>query len=533
MKNRFVILACLMPLLALGQSQSLFNFGPLNFGNPVSGDGSQMVIGQYDPFGNFQAVPLDGRAYFGNYFLTPTMPEISGFVVTTNAIPDNTNSVVTAYDSTGATLYIGANVTGGIHDAGGGFISGENVTWTNYPGRSTWFNLFSNGVAYSTTIFEQPLNDGSGKSYYAANFTATATTLFYIQQPLAGYTTNTWALGFDSNGSFGDMNLNFNGVPIVKVSSGTIYLNGTNGENFCSSDGSGFYFGDGSGGSSANVNHAGYFSGHTYASNLVGNVVHAISADYANYVLFITNAINVTFATNAQSATVATTASNFTGNVTLAQLPAAVLTNASAFDTNGAWKVPTNGYPWGNLYAPFGVTNLTPLQLAILGMALTNASAFDTNGAWKVPTNGYPWGSLYASANVTNLTPAQLAIIAAAQTNVVKVPTNALGQGLTLSGTNLIVDLSSFTNQIRVGFGVTLTTNALVLITNAPAYFTFSIDFYEPTNAVFDRFYTTNAQVNGSLKSFSTVGSNTWQTDVIHIGRSSNFWVQTLTNMIP
>jgi len=386
--------------------------------------------------------------------------------ISTNFIADNTNILFTVADiTTGATLNFAANVQGGLGDAGAGFFAGENIIWTNTAGMVSRFNVFSNGVFYGYPS-EQPLNNGTGRSYYSINCTATATTLFYAQQPYSSISSNIFSLGFDPDGTFADLNIRYNGAVREKFSGNNWYVNDTNGNNYASADGSAFYFGDGTGGSAALVNHSGFFSGKSSGSNVLGYVNdanHATFADYADFVLYITNSINVTFATNAQTAQAA---------------------NLASYATNAG--------------------------------TATNFS-----------------GSIQVS-QVTLFTNAATGIVQSVlATNVSNVPTNVLGKLLTFSGTNLLVDLKNFTNQIRVGFGVTLTNNALVIITNAPPFFTFSIDFYEPANGVFDRFYSTNAQNQGSLKSFATVQTNTWQTDVIHFGSSQNFWVQTVTNMIP
>ena len=341
MKTRLTIALFALALNAWAQFGTVpFFFNQLNYGNPNTGDGSLIIIGTYDAYGQFQAEPIDARPYLGSYFLNPGLPEISGQSIATNTLADNTNSVLTASDITGATLYIGANVTSGIHDAGGGFISGENITWTNQSGRSSWYNLFSNSIAYASPISEQPLNDGTGRSYYAANFTATATTLFYIQQTLAGYTTNNWALGFDSNGSLGDLNLNFNGVPRVKCASdGTLYLNDTNGNNYAFGGAAGFAFGDGTGGSKASVSQAGiYFGSGSGLTNL--------------------------------------NATNFTGTIPLAQLPAAVVTNA-ALNLGGTQVL------LGTVSTVNGriILNLTNnLASAFTNVTLYGVTTFGTNG---------------------------------------------------------------------------------------------------------------------------------------------------------
>ena len=111
-------------------------------------------------------------------------------------------------------------------------------------------------------------------------------------------------------------------------------------------------------------------------------------------------------------------------------------------------------------FALASVTNLTAAQLQVIALALTNSSAFDTNGAWKVGTNGYPWGNLYAAVGVTNLTPAQFQIIALALTNPAAFASasstnlgglrsgNTGNAGLSASGTNAVgfVTLSTISN---------------------------------------------------------------------------------------
>ena len=174
----------------------------------------------------------------------------------------------------------------------------------------------------------------------------------------------------------------------------------------------------------------------------------------------------------------------------LASNPSAYVT---ASITNG---LGTAAFSNASAFASSSVTNLTAGQLAILAFALTNATAFDTNGAatdvksvilssnyvTAAITNGlgsaaYSSVSAFAAAGVTNLTAGQLAIIAGALTNAYTnnttvaglVTGSGIGTNLTsyvMSGSSVTFSNVTYTGTLTVSNG-TITGNGVGL-TNIP-----------------------------------------------------------------
>ena len=189
-----------------------------------------------------------------------------------------------------------------------------------------------------------------------------------------------------------------------------------------------------------------------------------------------------------------------TGTVPLITLPAAVVTNnATGLTLAGTFTGTLSGNG-------ASVTNLN-------GSSVTGSLTNNTSGNSKGATNFY---GTVASSQVTGLS------------------SNVLGNVLSYSsGSNVVVDLSKYTNQIRVGLVLTLTNNTMIIFTNPAPAFTFSIDFYQ-TNS-WDRYYDTNVlrASFGGLRSFTNSAPGAWNFDSIHFGQWSNFTVLSCTNLLP
>ena len=200
---------------------------------------------------------------------------------------------------------------------------------------------------------------------------------------------------------------------------------------------------------------------------------------------------------------------NFYGiSITVGSVPQFTLT---VYGTNGSPQ--TNTYIFGKSGNLSGISSLvaTTITGALIGSQTNNTSG-NSAGA----TNFY---GTVASSQVTGLS------------------SNVLGNVLSYSSeSNVIVDLSKYTNQIRVGLVLTLTNNTMVIFTNPAPAFTFSIDFYQnnSTNS-WDRYYDTNVlrASFGGLRSFTNSAPGAWNFDSIHFGQWSNFTVLSSTNLLP
>ena len=169
------------------------------------------------------------------------------------------------------------------------------------------------------------------------------------------------------------------------------------------------------------------------------------------------------------------------------------LTNISGTGVTG---LGTAAFSNASAFASSSVTNLTAGQLAILAFALTNATAFDTNGAAtdvksvilssnyvtatitnSLGSAAFSSASAFAAAGVTNLTAGQLAIIAGALTNAYTnnttvaglVTGSGIGTNLTsyvMSGSSVTFSNVTYTGTLTVSNG-TITGNGVGL-TNIP-----------------------------------------------------------------
>ena len=337
-----------------------------------------------------------------------------------------------------------------IYDGGLGLSSGENFFWTNSS--SLTYQIYSNSVAspvWSTwqviypAITETPLGS-SGKSRYGFNATASVNAFYYVQRTSGapsfsgaisgGAKGKTFSLGFDTNGGFSDLNLNFSGVPILKLegASGVLDLNDSTGNNIASgSTKFGFAFGNGAGGTSASVDTNGIF----YGKNFVGSGAGL---------------------TNLTSATVQTNASIVRTNDT------------TWFDAKGAATAATNvlganAYTSGNA-AGFtndvrAVVTNTPGNITTNGATALGQVPYFTNTlngwGWYIPGAG-TGGNVFSNTQsffqsliitntlqVSNITPTQVLI-----------GTNSISIGTNLTASSYILDVNSGSALGAAGAGL-------------------------------------------------------------------------------
>jgi len=230
------------------------------------------------------------------------------------------------------------------------------------------------------------------------------------------------------------------------------------------------------------LNHGVYSGDGSGLKNVIAiDSPHATNADFVNGVL--TNSISG----SAASATVVTTAT---------------LTN-SIYATN------ILNPPWltsaGSNYLvrltvtnilPGGVTNAVPVSLTTNAQGGITASFVDDDSS-QLGTNGTAASAktLVTGATVTNVTIVSGNIAGTTNysaTNLVGtlslaqlpavVATNSLSKQLAVTGTNVTIDLSPYTNSAQLSFYVTATTNLFFnLVTNAPAGLQFSIEIIQGT----------------------------------------------------
>ena len=291
-----------------------------------------------------------------------------------------------------------------IYDGGLGLSSGENFFWTNSS--SLTYQIYSNSVAspvWSTwqviypAITETPLGS-SGKSRYGFNATASVNAFYYVQRTSGapsfsgaisgGAKGKTFSLGFDTNGGFSDLNLNFSGVPILKLegASGVLDLNDSTGNNIASgSTKFGFAFGNGAGGTSASVDTNGIFYGKNFVGSGAGLTNLTSATVQTNASIVRTNDTTwfdakgaATAATNVLGANAYTsgTASNYTALTSLA----IVSTNAHLFGQTTNNVVPALGQ------FSFSSASLNTNVIQLQNYEVTNANAFYY---WSSATNAY------------------------------------------------------------------------------------------------------------------------------------------------